>query len=248
MLDSTWTRFALWAGLGGLSVACAGKSPEVAPKPVADTAAHARVVHDTVVVKDPDAEDRADRLELKLLEREAQVDQLQARLDEARQEVVRAMAKLQTMATRAEAASGMAEAEVAAQSLKGAAGKATPEYAQATQLLQQSSVEFNKQNYGGALYLGNQVKQLAGRDRPTPGDGASQRKGEVAFVVPIKLQTAGKSNVRDGPGTGYKVLFTLEPGTDVTGYSYLESWVKVSDTKGRSGWVSRGLVGRGKDN
>jgi SH3-like domain-containing protein len=70
----------------------------------------------------------------------------------------------------------------------------------------------------------------------------------VASVVPIKLQTSGKSNIRDGPGTNYRILYTLESGTDVTGYSYLETWVKVSDAKGRSGWVARGLVGRGKDN
>src|SRR2546425_8259366 len=43
---------------------------------------------------------------------------LQARLDEARQEVVRALAKLQTVASRAEAASAMAEAEIAVQSLR----------------------------------------------------------------------------------------------------------------------------------
>lgn len=249
MTNSTWTRIALWGGIGVLSAACAGNNPETTPKPKADSVAHGpTVVHDTVVVKDPQAEDRADRFELKLLEREAQVDQLQTRLDEARQEVVRAMAKLQTMATRAEAASGMAEAEVAAQSLKSTTGKPSPEYTQATQLLQQGSVEFNKQNYGGALYLANQVKQLAGRDRATPGDTGPQRKGEVAFVVPIKLQTSGKSNIRDGPGTNFRVLFTLESGADVTGYSYLETWVKVSDAKGRSGWVARGLVGRGKDN
>src|SRR6267143_6021673 len=58
---------------------------------------------------------RVARLELRLLEREAQIDALQERLDDARQEVVRAMAKLQTLATRAGAASAMAEAEVALQ-------------------------------------------------------------------------------------------------------------------------------------
>ena len=47
---------------------------------------------------------RITRLELSLMDKEAQVDDLQARLDETRQEVVRAMAKLQTLATRAEAA------------------------------------------------------------------------------------------------------------------------------------------------
>jgi uncharacterized coiled-coil protein SlyX len=73
---------------------------------------------DTVRIHDVELEQRAQRLELALLERDAQIEELQTRLDETRQEVVRAMAKLQTLATKAEAASGLAEAEVAVQSLK----------------------------------------------------------------------------------------------------------------------------------
>src|SRR6267143_449579 len=93
---------------------------------------------------------------------EAQIDALQERLDDARQEVVRAMAKLQTLATRAEAASAIAEAEIALQPLQAAGTRAAPEYAQARRLLDQSTVEFNKSNYGGALYLASQAKSLAG--------------------------------------------------------------------------------------
>src|SRR5437667_12814633 len=72
------------------------------------------------VERDTALEQRAARLELKVLEQEALVDELQSRLDDARREVVRAMAKLQSLATRAEAASGMAEAEIALQALRSA--------------------------------------------------------------------------------------------------------------------------------
>src|SRR5437660_12425938 len=68
----------------------------------------ARVTQRSGVARDTALEQRAARLELKVLEQEAQVDELQNRLDDARREVVRAMAKLQSLATRAEAASGMA--------------------------------------------------------------------------------------------------------------------------------------------
>ena len=112
------------------------------------------------------------------MEKEAQVEELQARLDETRQEVVRAMAKLQTLATRAEAASGMAEAEVALQTLKPGPGQAiAPEAAQGTRLLNQSSTEFNRQNYGGALYLANQAKTQAGAAR---GRLSAQERGSSA--------------------------------------------------------------------
>src|SRR6266516_7048409 len=137
--------------------ACPAQTPEVPPRSARDTAgagsagagAGARPPRDTVL------EQRVARLELRLLERDAQLEELQTRLDEARQEVVRAMAKLQTVASRAEAASALAEAEIAMQ-------QGGPDVAQATQLLEQGTAEFGKQNYGGALYLANQAKSVAG--------------------------------------------------------------------------------------
>jgi uncharacterized protein YgiM (DUF1202 family) len=240
-----------------LLAACAGHKPDVTPDPVATDSAppapppvRTVLVTDTVMVKDPEQEQKIFRLELRLLEKEAQLDEVQGQLNEARQEVVRAMAKLQTLATRAEAASGIAEAEVAVQSLKTTAGqRSAPEYSQAQQLLRQSSAEFNKQNYGGALYLANQAKRLAGsgKGRLSAGAGGSLRPGEVVFAVPLRLRAEGRSNVRDGPGTGYKILFTMEAGTNVTAYSFVESWVRVSDDSGRDGWVARSLVGGEKN-
>src|SRR5204862_3012432 len=98
-----------------------------------------------VAARDTALEQRAARLELKVLEQEAQVDELQTRLDDARREVVRAMAKLQSLATRAEAASGMAEAEIALQTLRsrnsGGTTPAPPELNQGTQLLQLATAE-----------------------------------------------------------------------------------------------------------
>ena len=157
-----------------------------------------------------DLEQRVARLELRVLERDAQIEEVQTRLDDARQEVVRAMAKLQTLATRAEAASGIAEAEIALQPLQVAGGQpAAPEYAQSRRLLDQSTVEFNKSNYGGALYLATQAKSLAGvgKGRLAGVDRNALRPGEVPFAVPLNLQAVGHANVREGPGTSFHVAF-----------------------------------------
>jgi hypothetical protein len=206
---------------------------------------------DTVRIRDVELEQRAQRLELALLERDAQIEELQTRLDETRQEVVRAMAKLQTLATRAEAASGLAEAEVAVQSLRTAGGQhATPELAQATKLLRQSGAEFTKQNYAGSLYLATQTKRLAGAAKGRLNgsiNGNGVRPGESAFTTPVRLQTVRRSNVRGGPGTNFKVLFTLDAGTTMTGYSYTDNWIRVTAEDGRAGWVMRNLVGRGPE-
>ena len=234
--------------LVGLLAACAKSAPpEVAPAPDSTPPRVVRV--DTVRVRDPELEQRVSRLELQLLGKDAQLEDLQGRLDEARREVVRTMAKLQTVATRAEAASAMAEAELALQSLRNAPGaQASLESGQAGQLLQQSSVEFNRQNYGGALYLANQSKSVAGagKGRLEVGDHTA-RPGEVLFAVPVGLVTTARGNVRDGPGTRFTVLFTADNGASLTGYSYVDDWIRVRDESGREGWVFQALVSRRRE-
>lgn len=236
------TAVAALISAGGL-VACAGtKRPVAAPAP--DTT-RARVITETVTVRDREVEQRLSRLELRLLERDAQVEELQTRLDETRREAVRSMAKVQTLSTRAEAASGMAEAEIALQALRrSAGGQPPPEIARAARLLEDASKEFNRQNYGGALWLANQAKSLAsvGRSRFSSGDPGALRPGEVMFAVPVRLQTVGRCNVREGPGTGFRSLALLEGGASLTSYSYVEQWMRVTDDTGRMGWVFYNLV------
>ena len=238
-------RIASFTLVAAALTACATQAPDVAPQPARDAAgagpAAVRAPRDTAM------EQRVARLELRLLERDAQLEEQQTRLDEARQEVVRAMAKLQTVASRAEAASAIAEAEIALQSLRAAAAsQPASDLTQATTLLQQASAEFAKQNYGGALYLANQTKRVAGAGKSRlGGEGrAPLRAGEVAFAVPVQLQATAHGNVREGPGGGYKVLFTVDPGAGLTGYSYVDQWVRIADEGGRSGWIFLSLIGR----
>ena len=204
------------------------------------------MVHDTVLVRDPDLDKRVARLELLTLAKDAQIEDLQAKLEDARAEVVRAMAKLQTVASRAQAASAMAEAEVSLQSMKAGSTEEPPEAAQVTKLVRQSATQFDRANYAGALYLANQAKTLASsyRGRLSLGSREGARPGETPFAVPIKLTMTTRGNVREGPGTGFPIAFAAEAGTLLTGYSYAEEWIRVTDETGHSGWVFRGLVGR----
>ncbi len=226
--------------IGSLLVAaCAPKKAETGPSP------RQRPVR--TGPSRSEMEKRIARLELSLMEKEAQVDELQSRLEETRQEVVRAMAKLQTLASRAEAASGIAEAEVALQPLKPGPGQPmVPEATQASRLLRESSAEFDKDNYGGALYLANQAKTLAGaaRGRLSAGERGSARNGETSFALPIRLMAASRGNVRAGPGTNSRIEFAVEAGDALIGYSYVDEWIRIGDEDGRGGWIFRNLVTR----
>jgi hypothetical protein len=217
--------------------------PETAPEP--DTV----LVVDTVRVEagaSAELEARVAKLQMDLLEKEGQLAEVTAQLDAARQEVVRTMAKLQSQASRAEAASGIAEAEIAVRDLRAAAGRQpVPEIAQAQQLLEMSGSEFNQDNYAGSLYLATQARAVAetGENRVRGGGGNSVRPGEVLFAVPVRLETLRRSNVREGPGLNFAILFTLDAGTSLIGRSHTDEWVRVSDERGRAGWIFHDLVG-----
>jgi uncharacterized coiled-coil protein SlyX len=223
--------------------ACAGR-PQTAPAPETTHHPPPAAPPETVVVRDRDQDRRIATLELRLLEKDAQIAALTGQLNDARQEVVRAMARLRTLATRAEAASGMAEAELAVQSLKAKADRDAPEPAQAQQLLDLSSNEFNSENYGGALYLATQAKTVAraAESRVAGAQDLAPRPGETLFAIPVPLKLVSRANVRGGPGTSFSVLYTLEAGTQVLGHSYTADWVRVVDDSGRAGWVTRNLV------
>jgi TolA-binding protein len=229
--------FFVFLAFVAIATACSPTKP--APPPAV------KVVRDTVTVRDPELDKRVSRLELQLLARDAQIEDLQMRLEDTRAEVVRAMAKLQTMASRAQAASAMAEAEVALQTMKSGVQADPPEAAQVTGLVRQSAAAFDKANYGGALYLANQAKTVASSYRGRLGvnrEGA--RPGETLFAVPIKLKTTSRGNVREGPGTNFAVSFTADPGSSIIGYSYADEWVRISDDGGRTGWIHQTLVAR----
>ena len=236
------SRFSLALFACALPLLGAGCKTPAAPGPEAAT----RPAPETISVSARNARLEQDvaRLELRLLEKEAQLEELQARLDDARREVVRGMAKMQSLATRAEAASGIAEAEIALRSLR-AAGTAQ-EVPEVSQLMRLSTAEFDKQNYGGALYLANQAKSAAvtARGQLASEEQEELRKGEVPFALPLRLQTAGRANVREGPGNGFGIVFTLPAGTELTGHSFADQWVRVSDETGRRGWIYQSLIGR----
>ena len=228
-------RFLLLAG-AAITAACSPSKP--APPPTV------KIVRDTVTVRDPELDKRAARLELQLLARDAQIEDLQSRLEDTRAEVVRAMAKLQSVASRAQAASAMAEAEVVLQTMK-SGNQDPPEAEQVTRLVKQSATAFDKQNYGGALYLANQAKTVASSYRGRLPNTQESRPGETLFAIPIKLKTTTKGNVREGPGTNFNISFSADAGSSITAYSYADEWIRISDdSSGRNGWIHRTLVSR----
>jgi len=198
-------------------------------------------------------EDQMARINLLLVEKETQIKKLEERqgssekkLDEAIQEVVRAKAKLRSLESRAEAASNIAETEIAIKVLKTQQPESEkdPELIQAEQLLKMSAKEFKKENYGGALYLTNQAKgriRIA-QTRLVDKQSVEAVQGEVLFALPLPLQVIKPSNIREGPGLEFEVVTTVETDTPLVGYSYKGKWVRVKGENGVTGWIFQALV------
>jgi hypothetical protein len=188
---------------------------------------------------------RVSVLELRLLEKQAQVEDLQSRLDETRAKVVKSRSQVQVATGKAGAASGMAEADVALRQLKSIAPSRYPDAQKAARLLRQSAEAFDKENYSGAISLAGQAKTLA--LAATSRLGASNRlrtvrEGEAAFAIPLRLKVTIAGNVRDEPRFKSAVLFPVEVGVPLLGLSHVEDWIRVVDDHRRTGWINQGVV------
>jgi hypothetical protein len=186
------------------------------------------------------------RMHLQALEKDAEIRALNQKLEAAILEVVRAMAKLRGLSGRAEAASNLAETEIALKSIPAEPAMRPKEtdLSQAQQLLRMATEEFKKQNYDGTVYLTSQVKMLIKprNDRLVKGAEVSKTDGEHALSPMLALRASNKSNVREGPGPSFKILFVIERGTPLSAMSYNGVWVRIKTDDGRAGWVHYSLI------
>jgi predicted RNase H-like nuclease (RuvC/YqgF family) len=194
-------------------------------------------------------------LKIQAIERESLVSQLQIKseaqhksLEAAIVDVVRSKAKLRSLESKAEAASTIAEAEIAVKALQSRAAStdwvSLDEIAIAEHLLKMSAQEFDTQNYGGALYLANQTKSRVRTAQQRLNNIANivLLDGEASFAQPVSLKVLKNSNLRIGPGLEYKILTELEKGSKVIGFAYMGSWIHVDAPEGMTGWIFQTLV------
>ena len=106
-----------------------------------------------------------------------------------------------------------------------------------------SAQEFENRNYGGSLYLAGQAQSLVTVGMARLRGVGPGEAGEVRFSLPVPLLVLRTSNVREGPGRGFKVLYTLREGALLVGQAFKQEWVRIRLADGRSGWIFHALVG-----
>ena len=160
-------------------------------------------------------------------------------LKEITVEVASAEVKLRRLATQADAASRLAEAEVALQGME--TETQTPlravQIAEAQRLLDAGAESFAQGEYGAAVERAAEsqaiIETLAGGGRLVPG----ARAEETPLHTPLALRTRIDSNLRAQPGRTEPVLSLLRQGTALQAHAYRGEWLHVHADDGRAGWV-----------
>jgi Bacterial SH3 domain len=194
------------------------------------------------------------RLRQELAGREAELRDLRASqreqvkvIQESTREVTRAKVKLRRLATQAEAASYIAEVEVALESARASRGAATAspflELAQA--MIASTTAPFAQADYGIAMDRAAQAEQIIAiiADSETRSRSRPRVSGEVLLQVPVPLRVTVESRLRRRPRRSADFADRVRKDSPVVASAYKGSWLRVETEDGRSGWVEQSQLG-----
>jgi hypothetical protein len=177
--------------------------------------------------------------------RASQRDQVKV-LQESTREVTRAKVKLRRLATQADAASYIAEVEVAMESLRSSLGAAStvPLMALAQAILESTAAPFAQGDYGVAMDRAAQAEQLIALARYQVRPKSHLRApGEVPLQMPIPLKVTSDSKLRRQPLGKARVVGVLKKGSPLVAQAYKGRWMRVEGDDGRAGWVDQRQLG-----
>jgi hypothetical protein len=178
--------------------------------------------------------------------RSSQRDQVKV-LQESTREVARAKVKLRRLATQADAASYIAEVEVAMESLRSSLGARSDVQLMvlAQGILESTAAPFAQGDFGEAMDRAAQAEELialVAHYQVRPGS-RPRVPGEVPLQVAIPLKVTVDSNLRRQPLAKAPVVRVLKKDTLLVAHAYKGSWMQVETEDGRSGWVDQTRLG-----
>jgi hypothetical protein len=193
-----------------------------------------------------DRSDEVTRLRQELATREAELRDLRSSqreqvkaVQESTREVTRARARMRRLATQADAASYLAEVEVALE-----AARATPSASRSPLLgLAQALVEgaqppFAQGDYAAAMDRAAQAEQLiAAAVEGTPAASRSPVAGEVLLRVSVPLKAGAETRLRREPQQRAAVVATLRKDAALVAHAYKGRWMRVETEDGKFGWL-----------
>ena len=185
-------------------------------------------------------------LDLKLLEKQAEINQLEILHQNAIKEAVRAKAKLRSHSSKATAVANMVETKMTLKAIQSEELEAQQKKTlkQAEKLLQMSDLALDEGNIEGASFLSGKARQLILTVNIQENDqGVPKKKyNKIILLSPVSMKTVKRSNVRDVPGIEGKRVFQLNKNSLVRALAYSGTWVHIEDSSQRKGWIHYQLV------
>lgn len=196
-------------------------------------------------------QDEISRLKQVIAEKDELIRSLNARgldqaqvLKETASEVSRTKSKLHRLATQPEAASKIAEIEVAMGALKQIVLDESDIALQflAQRLLDTATVAYGQKDYSSAMshaaQSGELIDMIANPSRKT----LESQHITLIFRTPVTLFTTHASDLRAGPSGQSKVRSLLVKNTALTATAYHSDWLRVRTEDGRFGWIQNSQV------
>jgi predicted GNAT family N-acyltransferase len=193
-----------------------------------------------------------ERLKQLLAEKEALISSQQAHQQEQAKELqastsqaTRAQIKLSRLATQPDAASTLAEVEVAMEALHSAKTTA-PRQAmqiQAQRLLDAANAAYVKGDFATAVDRATQSREIIDMAMGhRSGKTSSTQRLTITFQTPIPLRTRIDCNLRQLPRGNAAILRVLEKDSALMALAYRGGWLRIQAEDGRTGWVLNTLV------
>jgi hypothetical protein len=246
-IGATVCRWVAAASLVLIAGGCATTPPPPPPPPP--------VVEPAPVLSCPSCDEQnreLARLRQELSARDAELRDLRAQrrdqikaLQESTRQAARAKVKLRRFASQANAASYIAEVEVALETLRSSpgAGSRAKLIALPQAMLESADVEFTQGDYGMAMDRAAQAEQMIAMLTDVPARAAAPRaRAEVPFEVAIPLRVKIDSHLRRQPRGNAPILGIVRQASTVVALAYEGNWVRVRAEDGRSGWIYQTLL------
>ncbi len=219
----------------GPKLAGAKKARNIEVIPIPEKLPCQRVCRDEIIV-----------LKQKLAEKDELIRDLNAReqdraqvLQETASEISRTKNKLHRLATQPEAASKIAEVEIAINATRQAALSESDAAFQflAQRLLDAAMVAYKQKDYSGAMNYAAQSGELIDAIANSARKMLESQDATLVFRISIPLLATRTISLRADPNDRSRVISLLKKDTPLIATAYNGNWLRVQIRDGLSGWI-----------
>lgn len=230
-----WTFVLLF---GANMAGCALQSPTPAPVRIPDScmAEQSEIERLRQLLAEKDALIRNQQVHQQEQAKELQTTTSQATL---------AQVQLRRMATQTDAASALAEVEVAMETFKSDKNIVPQQtlQAQAQRLLDAANVAYAQDDYATAVDWAAQSREIIDMvQEQSTGKATGKHRVTITFQTPIPMRTRTDCNLRQLPRSNSTLLSVLKKDSTLMALAYNGDWLRVQTEDEREGWLLKSLV------